>query len=109
MKQSKEIIQFYREIDQWIKAGCLRNVVFQKSIGLCDSVTWWTGDDDLLESMTDELVEQFKAAGLDVRYPFGDDYIERSEERTMYQCPKRLQWIADRIADADEQERQQCI
>lgn len=36
MKQSKEIIQFYREIDQWIKAACPKHDVFHKSIGLCE-------------------------------------------------------------------------
>lgn len=111
MKQSKEIIAFYRELDSWIKDGCPVHAVFRSTAGLCCNLDDWATN-DYWEMLSEEIIEQFDCANLDSSYPFGgDDYLTRMQAGTMYECPKRLAWIEDRLrdasaADADTQENE---
>lgn len=97
IKQSAEIAQFYREIQEWIDAGCPENDPFENHIGLCDSLKSWCIRTfyKQREDLELELINQFAESELDDDYPFNAtrSYWYDSTKKVVYKNHARLAWI----------------
>lgn len=86
---SEKLKQFYQELQEWIDNGCKDNDVFRCYRGICHCLDLWGGDGL-------ELRLQFRSASLCDAYPWGeDDFNERVDNDTIYECPRRLAWIKE--------------
>lgn len=97
IKQSAEIAQFYREIQEWIDSGCPEYRPFLNHVGLCDSLESWcirTFPERLVD-LELELTNQFAESALDDDYPFNAtrSYWEETTKKTVYKNHARLAWI----------------
>lgn len=114
------LVQFHKDVMLWIAGGCEYNgeyTTFLRDHGLCSNLTRWatskmlsTGEHERLSKL---LSAEFKASGLDGRYPFeSEPPLDSSEgahikarveaaqryrscviEESMYKNPKRLAWV----------------
>lgn len=70
-------------------------IEFNNKRGLCGNLSTMFGHGADVDINT-EMMRQFEQAGLDLRYPFGQhEYQHRKDQRSMHECPKRLQWAFD--------------
>jgi len=90
IKSSRELYDFYVDWLAWAEGNSSKKK-YGKYCGLCHNTT---ADNEY------EMSHQFKSAGLDVAYPFGEiEYDERCEYRTQHLDTNRLAWVRARIAD----------
>lgn len=93
--QSKELTAFYRAYKQWLDDGAPDKDPFHRCCGLCVSV-----EDFITEPFTveEELHYQFKDAGLNPDYPFGEwNYEYRSSNWEQHLDPLRIKWVEDHL------------
>lgn len=73
----------------WAEGGAPNGEPFFRDVGLCTNMWEWDVEvgPELREVLEEEFVDDFE-------YPFGQhDYIERQDDSTLHQCPKRLAWV----------------
>lgn len=118
MKSSNILLQFYAEYAEWLDKGAPPPEhyevahPFTRYSGLCTNLYDWAyqnfGNQDLSDSLLDEIHDQFKEAGLSVALPFnisregGEEmpyYRDETILDTCYCNPKRVQWVRDRLQD----------
>lgn len=99
IKQSAEIAQFYREIQEWIDAGCPEHDPFNNHIGLCGSLKSWCIRTfyERREDLELELMAQFIESDLDDDYPFNPvrPYWHDTTKKVVYKNSARLAWIKE--------------
>lgn len=90
---SPELKNFYKAIQAWIDNGCTEynQHHFVIHAGLCGNLDWMNC------KLRWEMVKQFRAAGLDAKYPFGgfNTFLTEKESGTIYSNPERLAWIKE--------------
>ena len=86
--------EFYQAYAAWLDAGAPDNKPFSRAVGLCANLTRFA---DAPDDLRREMIGQFKAAGLDSRYPFGSEvgyyifYIFAKQHLN----PKRIEWVRE--------------
>lgn len=83
---------FYQAYAAWLDAGAPSLEPFSRHSGLCGNLTRFTDD---WHPVLDEMVAQFKAAGLDYEYPFSseDDYYVQCHYGTQHLNTERIEWV----------------
>ena len=96
IKSSPQLLAFYR---WWLENK--DEVQALKMCGLCSSAANdYPGGGHYLNN---ELIAQFKKAGLSNGYPFGsENYNTRQSRDTMHLDPLRIAWVKARIADMED-------
>lgn len=105
MQQSELLSEFYRAYAWWLDAGAPLDMGFYRNHGLCNSLRVWANRNAQLgyKNLHDELIEQFRQAGLDTHYPFncGDRIyylIECGDRNFNPRChinEQRIKWVRD--------------
>lgn len=92
-------LNFLKEWLEWAEGGAVTDLYFTGE-GLCCSSYKYAAREGAGHLTVDYAMEEiFESQGKNIAFPFGrDDYWKRSKERTIHQCPKRLQWVKDTIA-----------
>lgn len=112
-KSSPALLAFYVDWLAWAEAGAPENFPnnpfdFSRGIGLCTNAFYHariSGVEKPYE-VEEELKRQFRSPGkygVRVYYPFGEaSYNKNSSNGAMHLCPKRLDWVRNRIKEASE-------
>jgi len=102
LKQSQELTNFYKDIQQWLDNGRREHEVFRSDQGLCYNLNHYI---DYIPDMTTgpdysalyEFESQLRAAGLPLFYPFNEGgsqfYFHEMVNSTIFQNPFRLAWV----------------
>ena len=89
--------EYLQSVQGWIERGCPHNAPYTAVRGLCRNTYKFLPDGYVApEKLRRELVESFKADGLDPDYPFNsvaEDYDDESSSRTVWKNPQRLAWV----------------
>lgn len=119
-KASYEFKKFMVALKTWIDSGFQQNVDrddegnrvrgFQKSDSICFQIDNWTGSDDVLHTVAEELSFLFEGEFSTTDYPFNEinihgdsyDYNEEVENSSHYGNEKRLAWINKIVASFEE-------
>jgi hypothetical protein len=97
--------KFYNDYANWLRAGAPKINDFLRMSGLCYNLKRWCCKneiDDVTSSMlSNEMNQQFIAAGLEEEVPFNNsiDYPSYSYERLTRTChlnEQRRKWVFDR-------------
>lgn len=92
MKQSKELAKFYRLYLKQVKRHRKRKSTkfwFDYTEGLCCSLELYD------YTLKEELKKQFKKAGLDRYYPFGEHAYVNTEDLTTDE--NRIRWVKEHL------------
>lgn len=93
---SDDLIAFLKAWHDWATNGAPHREPYSRQFGLCYNSQEHGAD------VWNELTELFNELGDDC-YPFGvDDYLDRLDELTQHECPKRLAWVRERLIEAGE-------
>lgn len=93
-----ETVAFLKDWLAWVERGAPEGEPYSRADGLCANAFHWSGDHRALYR---DLRATFKA---DV-HPFGQpDYLARMLADTQHECPKRLAWVREQIAAAEQSE-----
>lgn len=93
---------FYKDMECWIDGPSKEHPCFTDQHGLCENLELWLSrqyemDWEDVVNIRRELKDHFISRGLDSNYPFnGGDRLSYKDDflnGTMYQNPKRLEWI----------------
>ncbi|HCJ8320521.1 hypothetical protein MOO17_12330 [Escherichia coli] len=114
MKSSIMLLEFYEWwLDQAMSQNPPENI---KACGLCHAVEVYCGEDqDLYLSLSDEMVEQFEAEGLEWNYPFDGEwdlsgwipcYWIEKKSGTQHKNFDRLAWVYDRLEEVQHGEEE---
>jgi len=86
----------------WAKTGKPTDGGYDPGLGLCYNLDVYAREAGIDEDdLYDDLIEMFRADGLDESYPFGgkDVYIKEADEDTMNLNLLRLAWVRSKLAD----------
>ena len=101
---------FYKAIQAWIDAGCPKNTIFRKSVGLCGNLSRFVsyhfpGKSKMAFDASDRMTDSFRAAGLSWLFPFNDfpdlrgykcwHYEKEAQSGKTYKNEARLNWIKE--------------
>lgn len=97
---SEELKEFYKQLIAWIDANLPEHEYFVTYVGLCSNFSFFAQHHGAYDysHFTQEMVDQFVAAGLDPRYPFNRDYSGYNTESTNDICylnPKRIAFVRE--------------
>ena len=87
--------QFYREIQKWISEGMKDHPIFHKDVGICSTYRLWG---HLNKNKIHDIETDFETAGLHSDFPFNENLLDYTEERTadsLYMNPRRIAWIKE--------------
>lgn len=101
MKSSEILLSFYKA---WLKNDDQGIWQPRSQVGLCHNLRQYSflyspGDE---ESLSEEMQQQFRDAGLDKEYPFNVNGTHYFNEKDAYSNEARVQWVKDRIAEAEQ-------
>ena len=101
-EQSALLTQFYRAYAGWLDAGAPDELPFCRSGGLCWMLWHYLSCQAIphneRKQLTNELEDQFEAAGLNYLFPFNDGeegFSNEEETDTMHLNPRRIKWVRD--------------
>ena len=87
---SPELKAFFKEVQEWIDTGFLRNQYIDSDWGLCANLCVFAEDC----YYSGELLELFKLNNLNSEYPFNGGFAENYyKEKEHYTNPMRLAFI----------------
>ena len=94
--QSEELTAFYRAYVKWLDDGAPDEQPFFRSFGLCSAIDVFLDNLWKRSQIKNEMSQQFEAAGLHARYPFGNiEYYRRMEKGTVYKQLARVTWARE--------------
>ena len=94
MKQSPRLTAFYNAYHDWLEAGAPieNSYEFSRHWGLCTSIIFCSNSKYCASAA--EMTRQFKMAGLDKFYPFGEnEYETGSSSDTQHLDKNRIAWV----------------
>ena len=91
------IKEYLQSVQVWIEQGCQHYAPYRATCGLCRNTYKLLPDDYVAsEKLYAELVEAFKADGLNPEYPFNssaEDYEDECFMWAVWENPQRLAWV----------------
>lgn len=113
IRSSKQLYQFYKAYLAWSEATEMTEE-FSPRMGLCNNLYDWCMVQKDISFMpgklSEELHEQFEAAGLDSLLPFNqvandaieslNKYLSEAAQEKAHTNTARIQWVRDRIKDS---------
>lgn len=95
---SEALKEFYAAYAEWLDAGAPEYNPFVRKTGLCWNIFNMPFTYDELKEACSEMKRQFKAAGLDVSYPF-DTPMGYSMCNEMHLNEARISWVKTHLED----------
>lgn len=97
-----KLLMFYLAWIDWALNGAINTPPFNRHDGLCMALQCWTFDNEIDYQMHTDLQRylkyDFRDAGLDRLYPFGEaDWNVRGTNNTMHECPHRVAFVRSAI------------
>ena len=89
--------EYLKAVQAWVERGCQHCAPYRATRGLCINTYEFLPDDyEASEKLRIELVDAFKADGLNPEYPFNssaEDYEDECFMRSVWENPQRLAWV----------------
>lgn len=95
--QSEALTRFYQAYLAWVEEGApVENYHnFMRGYGLCVNINRYMDSYGITQDLQEEMMQQFKAAGLSVSYPFSQCHTYNLEKGlgTCYRNNNRMAWV----------------